>query len=77
MHELLHGLVELSRMRGMEQTLERISAQAEAEAPPLAEVLRRLLEEGCRHRQERSLVDRLCQAKLLWNLSLESFPFAQ
>ena len=77
MHELLYRLLELLRLRGMAQTLERILARADAEALPPAEVLRRLLEEEWRHRQERSLVYRLSQAKLPWDWSLESFPFAQ
>ena len=77
MHEPLYRLLELLRLRGMAQCLERILAQADAEALPPAEVLRRLLEEEWRHRQERSLVYRLSQAKLPWDWSLESFPFAQ
>ena len=40
-------------------------------------MVQRLLEEEWRHRQERSLAYRLTQARLPWDWSLESFPFAQ
>ncbi len=77
MHEKLYRLLEPLRLRGMAQSLERILALADAEALPPAEVVRRLLEEEWRHRQERSLAYRLSQAKLPWDWSLESFPFAR
>jgi len=77
MHEKLYRLLEQLRLRGMAQSLERILALADAEALPPAEVVRRLLEEEWRHRQERSLAYRLSQAKLPWDWSLESFPFAR
>ena len=66
MHEPLYRLLEQLRLRGMNQSLERILALADAEALPHAEVVRRLLEEEWRHRQERSLAYRLSQAKLPW-----------
>ena len=77
MHERLQQLLGQLRLRGMAQSLARILAQADAEALPPAEVVRRLLEEEWRHRQERSLLYRLSQAKLPWQWSLESFPFDQ
>jgi len=69
-------LVQL-HFKGMAQSLERILAQADAEALPATEVVRCLLLEEWRHRQERSLAYRLAQAKLPWAWSLESFPFAR
>ena len=77
MHEPLYRLLEQLRLRGMAQALERILALADAEALPPAEVVQRLLEEEWRHRQERSLSYRLSQAKLPWDWSLETFPFAR
>jgi len=77
MLEQLDQLLAQLRLQGMAQSLERILAQADAEALPPAEVVRCLLEEEWRHRQERSLVYRLSQAKLPRDWSLESFPFAQ
>jgi DNA replication protein DnaC len=61
----------------MAQCLERILAQADAEALPATQVIYRLLQEEWRHRQERSLAYRLDQAKLPWEWSLETFPFAR
>ncbi|MCP3883215.1 MAG: hypothetical protein GY701_33165, partial [Sulfitobacter sp.] len=45
MHEPLYRLLEQLRLRGMDQTLERILALADNEALSPAEVVRRLLEE--------------------------------
>ena len=58
-------LVQL-HFKGMAQSLERILAQADAEALPATEVVYRLLLEEWRYRQERSLAYRLAQAKLPW-----------
>ncbi|MCP3883734.1 MAG: ATP-binding protein [Sulfitobacter sp.] len=77
MHAPLYRLLEHLRLRGMAQSLERILALADAEALSPAEVVQRLLEEEWRHRQERSLAYRLSKAKLPWDWSLETFPFAQ
>ncbi|MBW2474548.1 MAG: IS21-like element helper ATPase IstB [Deltaproteobacteria bacterium] len=63
------------RLEGMRQALQTILSQADAEALPATEVVRRLLEEEWRYRQERSLAYRLTQAKLPWDWSLETFPF--
>jgi len=77
MPEQLRELLGKLHLQGMLQTLEQILTQADVEALPPAEVLRLLLEEEWRHRQERSLAYRLSQAKLPWDWSLETFPFAQ
>lgn len=68
-------LIAQLHFKGMAQSLERILAQADAEALPATEVVYRLLQEEWRHRQERSLAYRLDQAKLPWQWSLETFPF--
>lgn len=75
MTEQLQQLLAKLRLEGMHQALEQILSQADTEALPANEVLRRLLEEEWRHRQERSLAYRLNQAKLPWEWSLETFPF--
>ncbi len=77
MRETLHELLASLRLAGMREALDAILAQAETEALPVAEALHRLLLEELRHRQERSLAYRLDQAKLPWDWSLETFPFAQ
>jgi len=56
-HELEKLLAQL-RLQGMAESLERTLTQAEAEALPVTEVLRVLLLEELRHRQERSLAYR-------------------
>lgn len=75
MIEQLDSLLAKLRLEGMRQALQQILSQADAQALPASEVLRRLLEEEWRHRQERSLAYRLDQAKLPWDWSLQSFPF--
>jgi len=73
----LQQLAEQLRLLGMIQALEDILAKAEADALPPAEVLRLLFHEELRYRQERSLAYRITQAKLPWDWSLETFPFAK
>ena len=75
MREDIEKLLAQLHFKGMAQSLERILAQADAEALPATEVVYRLLQEEWRYRQERSLAYRLDQAKLPWQWSLESFPF--
>jgi DNA replication protein DnaC len=77
MREELQQLLIQLRLQGMAQALEPILAKAQTEALPVPEALRLLLLEELRHRQERSLAYRLEQAKLPWDWSLETFPFAQ
>ena len=71
MHEPLYRLLEQLRLRGMAQSLERVLALADAEALPPAEVVRRLLEEEWRHRQERSLAYRLSRLQSQGSFALE------
>jgi DNA replication protein DnaC len=75
MHEDINKLLTRLHFKGMAEGLERILADADAEALPAREVLYRLLLEEWRYRQERSLAYRLAQAKLPWQWSLETFPF--
>jgi DNA replication protein DnaC len=77
MHADIDKLLAQLHFKGMAQRLETILATADAEALPAAEVVYRLLMEEWRHRQERSLAYRLEHAKLPWDWSLETFPFAR
>ena len=61
----------------MAQALDRLLDQAEKEGTPVDQVLVQLLQEEWRHRQERSLAYRITQAKLPWDWSIDTFPFAQ
>ena len=77
MHEKLRELLEQLRLAGMAACLEREFERAEHEAIPVAEVLYRLALEEAGVRQEKSLTNRLKQAKMPWDWTLESFPFTQ
>jgi DNA replication protein DnaC len=77
MREEIDQLLAQLHLQGMAERLAEILAQADAEALPATEVIYRLLLEEWRHRQERSLAYRLAQARLPWEWSLETFPFAR
>jgi len=77
MREQLQQLLATLRFHGMAQALDRVLDQAEKQGLPIAEVLHQLLQEEWRHRQERALAYRLTQAKLPWDWSIDTFPFAR
>jgi DNA replication protein DnaC len=75
MREDIERLLEQLRLLGMAAVLQRELARAEKEGCAATEVLHRLLLEELRHRRERSLANRLEQAKLPWPWTLDTFPF--
>ena len=75
MHDELHQRLLTLRLNGMDQALDSILDQAEQAGHSPAKVIRRLLEEEHRHRQERSFLYRIKQAKLPWDWTLDTFPF--
>jgi DNA replication protein DnaC len=77
MREAIDKLLAQLNFKGMAASLEPILAQADAEALPAAAVVLRLLEAEWRYRQERRLAYRLDEAKLPWDWSLATFPFAR
>jgi DNA replication protein DnaC len=77
MREAIDKLLGQLNFKGMAASLEPILAQADAEALPAAAVVLRLLEAEWRYRQERRLAYRLDEAKLPWDWSLATFPFAR
>ena len=77
MRAALHTLLAELHFAGMSQTLDRVLDGAEQAGDPPAAVRLALLREESRHRQERSLVYRLQQARLPWDWSLDTFPFAR
>ncbi len=77
MREELQQLLATLRFHGMAQALGRLLDPAEKDGTPVAQVLLQLLQEEWRHRQERSLAYRISQAKLPWDWSIDTFPFAQ
>jgi DNA replication protein DnaC len=75
--EQLRALLQELNFKGMARALDDELDAAEHQARPAAEVLRRLLTEQALYQRERRLAWRLLQAKLPWQWTLESFPFAQ
>jgi DNA replication protein DnaC len=61
----------------MALAIDEVLARARREGLPVEEVLRILLTEEHRHRQERSLNYRIKQARLPWQWTMETFPFDQ
>jgi DNA replication protein DnaC len=61
----------------MIEGLDKVLNQAEKNATPVVEVFYRLALEEQRVRHEKSLANRLKQARMPWDWTLESFPFAQ
>ncbi|MCP3883421.1 MAG: ATP-binding protein, partial [Sulfitobacter sp.] len=77
MRERLRQILQELHLQGMIDCLDKELERAEKAASPVAEVLYRLALEERRVRQEKSLANRLKQAKMPWDWTLESFPFAE
>jgi len=77
MRNKVEALLEALRLRGMGQALEHELNRAEQQGSPISETLYRLLMEESRYRSEKSMTNRLKQAKIPWDWTLESFPFEQ
>ncbi len=77
MREKLREILQELHLQGMIDCLDKELDRAEKEATPVAEVLYRLAREEQRVRQEKSLANRLKQARMPWDWTLESFPFTQ
>jgi DNA replication protein DnaC len=75
--EQLRALLQELNFKGMARALDDELDAADHQARPAAEVLRRLLTEQALYQRERRLAWRLAQAKLPWQWTLDSFPFAQ
>ncbi|MEN8176730.1 MAG: ATP-binding protein, partial [Pseudomonadota bacterium] len=77
MREKLREILQELHLQGMNEGLDKALDQAEKQATPAAEILYRLALEERRVRQEKSLTNRLKQARMPWDWTLESFPFTQ
>lgn len=75
--EKIRRLLAELRLQGMAAALERELDREQSEGCPAAEVIARLLAEESAYRQQRSLTNRLKHAKIPWDLTLTTFPFAQ
>ena len=77
MNEKLYSLLTQLRLKGFAGALDEELQRAEKEAAPVSEVLHRLLLEEQAYRQNQSLLYRLKQAKIPWDWTLKTFPFAK
>jgi len=77
MREKLREILQQLHLQGMVEALDRELERAEKNASPVPEILYRLALEEQRVRQEKRLANRLKQAKMPWDWTLESFPFAE
>jgi DNA replication protein DnaC len=70
-------LLEQLKLKGMSEKLDETLAATERNGDPPLILLKRLLQEQWCYTQERSMANRIKQAKLPWEWSIESFPFEQ
>ena len=75
--ERLHALLHELNFKGMASVLDAELDRAERDAVPVAEVVQRLLAEQASFQRERALVSRVAKAKLPWQWTIDTFPFAQ
>jgi DNA replication protein DnaC len=75
MREKTRELLTSLCLKGMEKTLDRELNLAEKEGTGVAEVLYRLLCEESAHRQHRSMLYRINDAKIPYDWTLKTFPF--
>jgi len=75
MNENLHQLLARLHLKGMDGALDSELELAEREGTAHPELIRRLLLEEIRFREERGLEYRLKQAKIPWPWTLQTFPF--
>ncbi len=75
MRAKIHKLLAELRFNGMANVLDRELDQALEQGSSVSEVIYRLLMEENAFRQQRSLINRLKQAKIPWDWSIKTFPF--
>lgn len=74
-HSKLHELLQDLKFKGIEQVVDKVLAQSEQEAFSTCHTLTILLEEEMRYRKERSLINRIKNARIPWDWTLTSYPF--
>jgi len=73
--ERLHALVHELNYKGMERVLDAELDRVERDATPAAELVQRLLAEQASFQRERAMANRLTQARLPWQWTIDTFPF--
>lgn len=76
MNDEIERLLEALKFKGMAGVIHQQVALAE-NGSPVQDILCNLLREELRYRQERSLINRIRNAKMPWDWTLNSFPFEQ
>ena len=75
--EALHALLQELNFKGMARVLDTELDRAERNGTSCAEVVQRLLGEQASFQRERSLANRVAQAHLPWQWTIDTFPFEQ
>ncbi len=75
--EALHALLVELNFKGMARVLDTELERAERQAVPAAELAQRLLAAQASFQRERSLANRVVRARLPWQWTLDTPPFAQ
>lgn len=73
--EALHALLQELKLKGMARVLDSELERAERDAIPGMELVQRLLSEQATFERERSLLNRVAQARLPWQWTIDTFPF--
>ena len=74
-HSKLHELLQELKFKGIEQIVDDVLAQAEKNGYSTYRTLTILFEEEIRYKKERSLINRIKNARIPWDWTLTSFPF--
>jgi len=75
--ERVHALVHELNYKGMQRVLDAELDRTERDASPAAELVQRLLSEQASFQRERAMANRLSQARLPWQWTIDTFPFKQ
>lgn len=73
--EALHALLTELKFKGMARVLDSELDRAERNGVSCAELMQRLLSEQASFQRERSLINRVEQANLPWQWTIDTFPF--
>ena len=73
--ESIRALLHELNYKGIERVLESELDRAEREGTPGVELVQRLLGEQASYARERSLANRIMQARLPWQWTIDTFPF--
>lgn len=73
--EGLHALLQELNFKGMTRVLDAELDRAERDGVSCAELVHRLLSEQASFQRERALANRVAQARLPWQWTIDTFPF--